>query len=263
MVELTLSLKKSLEENASTYFDAAKKVKKKIEGAKRTIGVYEKKLAELEQKEDLRQAKEQSQIKAPMKKEWYEKFRWFISSEGFLCIGGRDATSNEVLVKKHMVADDLVFHTDMAGSPFFLVKGEGKVPGKITLEEVAVATASYSRAWKNGLKTLETFYVKPEQVSKQAKAGEYMSKGSFMITGKTTYLKPDIGLAIGITAEGRIMAGPEAAIKAHTEKYLRLAQGDLKSSDVAKKIKRQLGGGDLDTIIRALPAGGCMIEKRS
>ena len=29
-------------------------------------------------------------------KEWYEKFRWFYSSEGFLCIGGRDSTTNDI-----------------------------------------------------------------------------------------------------------------------------------------------------------------------
>ena len=51
------------------------------------------------------------------KREWYEKFHWFFSSEGFLCVGGKDATSNEVIIKKHLEKNDLVLHTDMAGSP--------------------------------------------------------------------------------------------------------------------------------------------------
>jgi len=47
-------------------------------------------------------------------KEWYEKFRWFISSDDFLILGGRDATSNEIVIKKHTEKNDLVFHR-----PFF------------------------------------------------------------------------------------------------------------------------------------------------
>ena len=34
-------------------------------------------------------------------REWFEKFHWFYTSEGFLCIGGRDSTSNEIIIKKH------------------------------------------------------------------------------------------------------------------------------------------------------------------
>ena len=101
------------------------------------------------------------------KKKWYEKFRWFVSSEGFLCIGGRDATTNDILVKKHMEKGDLVFHTQLAGSPFFIIKSEGKKIGKKTIEEAAQATASYSRAWKHGFTVTEVYYITPEQVKKE------------------------------------------------------------------------------------------------
>jgi predicted ribosome quality control (RQC) complex YloA/Tae2 family protein len=32
---------------------------------------------------------------------WFEKFLWFVSSENFLVIAGRDAQQNELLVKKY------------------------------------------------------------------------------------------------------------------------------------------------------------------
>ena len=32
---------------------------------------------------------------------WFEKFLWFISSENFIVIAGRDAQQNELLVKKY------------------------------------------------------------------------------------------------------------------------------------------------------------------
>ena len=75
--------------------------------------------------EKIEKIKEEEQVKRPnieIKREWYEKFRWFISSEGFLVIGGRDATSNEIVIKKHADKNDLVFHTDIKGSPFHLSK---------------------------------------------------------------------------------------------------------------------------------------------
>lgn len=31
---------------------------------------------------------------------WFEKFNWFISSEGYLVLSGRDAQQNEILIKR-------------------------------------------------------------------------------------------------------------------------------------------------------------------
>ena len=33
---------------------------------------------------------------------WFEKFYWFISSENYLVIGGRDQQQNELIVKKYL-----------------------------------------------------------------------------------------------------------------------------------------------------------------
>src|SRR3989338_700530 len=101
MARLILDINKSVEQNASLYYDKAKKIKKKIEGARKALADTQKKLEKIEkQKLKEEKSKEQVQLTEPSKKEWYEKFRWFISSEGFLVIGGRDATTNEIIVKK-------------------------------------------------------------------------------------------------------------------------------------------------------------------
>ena len=257
MTKLVLDVTKSVEENASVYFDKAKKLKKKIEGAKEALERSRLKLAKL-QKQELK--KEQEAKKVERKKEWYEKFRWFYSSEGFLCIGGRDATSNEIVVKKHMDKEDIVFHTSIAGSPFFIVKTEGKQVGDSTLQEVAEATAAYSKAWKLGLSTTDVFWVKPEQVSKEAEAGEYIERGAFMIRGKKNFIRPELKLAIGLK-DSQIIGGPVAAVKKYAEKCVVVVQGRDKASDAAKKIRKKLGEGDLDDIIRFLPAGGVKVLK--
>ncbi len=261
MSKLVLDLTKNIDENAAAYFEKAKKIRKKIEGAENALKENLKKLHELgTKKEKLIMQKQKQERLKERKQDWYEKFRWFISSEGFLVIGGRDATSNEIVVKKHTESNDLVFHTDMAGSPFFVVKSEGKQIGEKTREEVADATCTFSRAWKLGLQTTSVFYVAPEQVSKKTKAGEYMGKGAFMIYGKTNYINNKVNLAIGITKNQQIMAGPIDAVKTNCEKYVVLIQGDEKSSSVAKYIQHKING-SIDEIIRALPSGLFKVKK--
>lgn len=261
MTKLVLDLVKSIDENAAAYFEKAKKVKKKIEGAEIALNESLKKLKELEAKRDKINIEKSKQEKLKeRKREWFEKFRWFTSSEGFLVIGGRDATSNEIVIKKHTDSNDLVFHTDMAGSPFFVVKSEGKAIGEKTKEEAADATCTFSKAWKNGLQTTSVFYVAPEQVSKKTQAGEFMGKGAFMIYGKTNYIDNRINLAVGITKQQQIMAGPLDAVKIHCERYVVLEQGNEKASKIAKYIQYKVGG-SLDEIIRALPSGEFKIKK--
>lgn len=259
MVKISVSLEKSVHENASDYFDKAKKAKKKIEGAKVALQKTQKKLKNLQKNKP--ENVDELVIKKKTKREWYEKFRWFFSSTGHLVIGGRDATTNEILIKKNTAKNDLVFHTDMAGSPFFVIKHEeGKEITSDTIQETANATAIFSRAWKSGLASTETFYVTPEQVTKDAQSGEFLPKGAFMVRGKNTYVKPEMDLAIG-EYDGKAMAGPLNAVKAHCKSYIVLEQGEKKPSDIAKEIKRIIRGIEQDEIIRVLPSGGCRVKE--
>jgi len=257
MARITIYLNKSVEENAGLCYEKAKKIKKKIEGAKKAMRENIKKLEKIEKEKKIEEQKEtKKEIQA--EKKWYEKFHWFVSSEGFLVIGGRDATSNEIIIKKHTEKNDLVFHTDLAGSPFFVVKADNKEIGENTKREAADATVSYSKAWKLGMTSTPVFYVNPEQVSKKAKSGEYLKKGAFMIYGRTNYIENKINLAVGIK-DGRIMAGPVEAISSNCEKFVEVMPGREKTSQTAKKIQHKIGGG-LDEIIRAMPSG-CEVKK--
>ncbi len=273
MTEIEIYLNKSVDENASLYYEKAKKAKKKLDGINRAISdskmMIEKHNSQ-EQKDELEFAEKKKKIQR--KTEWYEKFRWFFTSEGKLVIGGRDASTNEIVIKKHADAGDLVFHTDMAGSPFMIIKSEKEEIYDIEKDETAEFLACYSKAWKAGISSVEVFYVNPDQVTKEANAGEYLQKGSFMIRGKTNYISASLKLAITVIND-RVYAGPVTAIKVLLsnyfpdlkkneleKKYLKILQGTLKSSQVAKNIKKQLGG-DLDEIIKVLPPGGCRVSK--
>jgi len=216
-----------------------------------------KQLEKIEEEEKLEVKKVE---KAKPEKKWYEKFRWFTSSEGFLCIGGRDATTNEIVIKKHTNPDDLVFHTEIPGSPFFVIKTEGKKPGQETLLETAQATASYSRAWKLETSFADVFWVNPSQVSKEALPGEFIAKGAFMVYGKKNTITAKLEIAIGTKGELTI-GGPVDAVKENSDKFVIVQIGQDKASDIAKKIKSKIGG-DVNDIIRFLPSGKFSLKWR-
>ncbi|MBU0756689.1 MAG: DUF814 domain-containing protein [Nanoarchaeota archaeon] len=263
-MKISITLSKSVEENAGVYFDKAKKSKKKIEGAKEALENSRLKLKKIEEnllKEQMHkeEIKKEIEQKRQRKVEWFEKFRWFRSSGGFLIIAGRDATTNEIVMKKHTDKDDLVFHTNMAGSPFAVIKAENRKIDEDTIRETAEFVASYSRAWKLGMTSMDVFSVNPEQVTKEAPSGEYITKGSFMIYGKKNEVNANINIFIGVMDDGKIMAGPESAVKAHCKEFVQIVEGREKPASVAKKIIKKLGG-DLDEIIRSLPGGDCSIK---
>ena len=249
-MKIELDITKSVEENASDYFELAKIAKKKAGNAKLALEQTIKKLSHLEM-----QKKEEKKNIIKRKKEWYEKFRWFVTSEGFLVVGGRDATTNEIIIKKHTQKDDIVFHTEMAGSPFVVIQTHGKKPGEPTLKETAQFTACYSKAWKAGRTIADVFYVNPDQVTKEVPAGEYITKGAFMIYGKKNFIPVNLKLFIGKMDDGRIMAGPENAVKTHCKVFCEITLGNEKTSSIAKHIKAKVDGDDLEDIVRVIPVG--------
>ena len=254
---IELELGKSVDQNASQYFEKAKKLKKKMEGVKKAIIESEKRL---EKAKKIKEKKSDSEDKAILeksrKKEWHEKFRWFFSSDNFLVIGGKDASSNELIIKKHLEPNDLVFHTEAAGSPFFIIKNPEKkdIPDS-TLQEVASATLTYSRAWGQSIKSAEVYQVNPDQISKEAITGEFIQKGAFMVYGKRTYYKPLVSLGCGLLSSGALMCGPLSAVKKNCDKFVELVQGDLKKGDISKILMKKLNLHTNDDIIAGLPTG--------
>ncbi len=269
-IELELDIKKTIEENASYYFEKSKKLKKKLKGAKEALKIFEEEQKKIKEEKTKETKKETKEEKIEKKYYWYMKYRWFFTSKNHLVIGGRDANTNEEIIKKRLEKKDLVFHADVNGSPFFILKLEKEEQKKYLeekenekykreIQEVIDATASYSRAWKYGLSIIECFFVLPEQVSKKAKAGEYLQKGSFMIYGKKNIFTGILKLYVRIIYLGEektpyIMISP---VK-HEENFIELTPGKTKVSDAAKEIKKYLEKKGikkitLDEIIKNLP----------
>ncbi len=259
----------TVEQNASAYYAHAKKFSSKISGA---LVAVERTREMIDRGEDGGSGVKKKGVKRVRRKErWYERFKWFVSSNGFLVIGGRDSDTNEVIVKKYMEKRDIFFHTQYPGSPAVIIKTEGREVPLTTLEEVAQFTVSHSSVWKSGQAVGECYWVLPEQVSKTPEHGEFLPKGSFVIRGKRNYMKSGVGIAVGVR-DGMCIGGPPGVIEKRADCFVEVEPGEFNQNDVAKKIYRIFldWAGDSGAIkagcaphliARFLPPGGSRIKR--
>ncbi|XP_059148218.1 ribosome quality control complex subunit NEMF-like [Physella acuta] len=186
-VDIDLSL--SAYGNSRKYFErkkqAAKKEQKTLEATSKALKSAEKKA-----KETLKDVAVAATICKTRKTFWFEKFLWFVSSENYLVIGGRDQQQNELIVKRYMKPSDVYVHADLHGASSCVIVNPtaSPVPPK-TLNEAGTMAICNSAAWDSKVIT-SAWWVHPYQVSKTAPSGEYLSTGSFMIRGKKNYLPP-------------------------------------------------------------------------
>ena len=266
---IQLPIKASPISAASALFDAAKRVEAKV----RAIEEAERNLSE-RKAQILAEAARESELK-PLKrvrvKKWFERYRWFYTSKGLLAVGGRDASSNTAILRRHTQENDLVFHADLHGSPFFVLKG-GAEADEDSIKECCKAVAAYSSAWKAEISAVDVYWVKPPQVKFTGPSGTYLPKGAFLIEGEKNWVKNvKVEVSVGVSTlddDLVVIGGPPEALKVHSLAYAVLIPEKGKVSDVAKRVKAELmkiSGRELsarikeiplDDFIRALPSGG-------
>jgi predicted ribosome quality control (RQC) complex YloA/Tae2 family protein len=230
----------------------------------------------LKRKTEKKLEKEMSQVKVAeesityseiRKKNWYERYRWFYTSDGILAIGGRDSSSNTAIIRKHIEKNDKVFHADIHGSPFFILKNDKKEILPTSLNEIAHATVCFSRAWREAMYGLNAYWVEPEQVKKAAPSGQFLPKGSFVIEGQRNYVNiSTLKLAVGLVkqnADYLISCGPPQPIKKNSICYVIIEPAGYEMVEIAKKIKLEFNkmtdnvarSLSIDEFVRVLPAG--------
>jgi hypothetical protein len=248
----SLSLRKSLYDNAAEFYDRGKRSKTKMAGVSSALEDSRKKLADIEKRlneaEALKtaapaEALEELESRRVESKEWFEKFRYFNSSEGFLVVAGKDVVSNEVLIKKHADPYDVVFHAEIVGAPFAVVKTEGKEPSQQTLKEAGEFAAAFSRGWRENMGSVDVYWVKPEQLGKSGPSGEFIPHGAFAVIGKRNWMRGTaLRLAIGVVDGDKtpFIGGPVEAVKAKAKVHVVLVPGDLTGKDLLKSVLRSL-----------------------
>ncbi|TLZ57122.1 MAG: fibronectin-binding domain-containing protein [Methanobacteriota archaeon] len=258
---ITLDYDKDVTANAQAYYDRRKEAQTKAQRVEEAI-------AKTREEMDAAKAKAVKAAKKPRikatKAMWFEAYRWTLSSDGHLILGGRDARTNDQLVKKHLKEGDRYAHADIHGAPSTVIKDGAKAP-EPTLRQACEFALAYSKAWSAGLASGSAYWVLPEQVSKQAESGEFLPRGAFVIRGKRNYLHDlPVRIAIGeVEIEGhrKIMGGPVSAVTMRASRYVVLGPGKEDREEVAKRLAASFVV-PIEEVARAMPPGKVQVVEQ-
>jgi predicted ribosome quality control (RQC) complex YloA/Tae2 family protein len=180
----------------------------------------------------------------PRRVSWFSRFLWVETSSGFLAIGGRDASQNEVIVRRYLGPRDIFMHADIHGAAVFVILTQGREVGERDLYEVATLAASYSKAWKAGLASVDVFWVYGDQVKLAAPPGQYLPRGSFMVYGQRNYIRgAKLRLGIGVAYYGDtydIVIGPPELVASRAVAWVEVVPGNLGIDEISKEIRGYL-----------------------
>lgn len=268
--KIQINTESSLQSIASVLFNEAKRQSGAIKSIEQIKENTKKKLEKLQNRTE--SEKNSVTVLDIRKKNWYERYRWFFTSDGLLAIGGRDAASNSAVVRKHLGKNDRIFHGEIHGSPFFILKDADNAPDS-SMNEVAHATACFSRAWREGLYGMKTYWVNPDQVKKSAPSGQFLPKGSFTIEGKRNFIGvPSLKLAVGIIPQEDsyvLTCGPPEPIIKSSVCYAIIEPHGSEMVETAKKIRIEFSkireeiakNINIDDFVRVLPSGPSQIKE--
>ena len=180
--------------NARQYHENKRSAAKKQE---KTAQASQKALKSTEQKvmADLKKVlKKEKEVLRPVRKQmWFEKFIYFISSDKYLVLAGKDAQQNEILYRRYLKKGDIYVHADLHGAATVIIKNNPMTPDApippTTLSQAGHLAVCTSSAWDSKA-GMSAWWVTADQVSKTAPTGEYLTTGGFMVRGKKNFLPP-------------------------------------------------------------------------
>ncbi|KAL2829842.1 telomere recombination-domain-containing protein [Aspergillus pseudoustus] len=189
--------------NATQYYDqkrvAAVKAERTTQSSAKALKSHERKV-----KDDLkRNLKQEKQVLRPSRNPfWFEKFLFFVSSEGYLVLGGRDAMQSEILYRRYLRKGDVFIHADLEGATPIIVKNRGGAPSSSispsTLSQAGNLCLATSTAWDSKA-IMSAYWADASQVSKTSEAGDLLPVGEFLIKGEKNFLAPSqlvLGFAV-------------------------------------------------------------------
>ncbi|NLI73776.1 MAG: fibronectin-binding domain-containing protein [Euryarchaeota archaeon] len=260
-VELDYTL--SVEGNANQLYKLSKEFRDKMEGAKKALKDTEERLAR-RIKEGEKQRLVEKHVARKTKEFWFERYKWFFTSGDKLVMSGRDARSNDQLIKRHLKPADRYVHADLHGAPSAIIK-EGENATERELEEACTFALAHSKAWTAGASEGAAYWVLPDQVSKMAQAGEFVPRGAFIIRGRRNYLYHlRLELVVGeVDYQGskKIMCAPPSAIIDRSSKYVVIRPGKSNRGKISSKLARAFEVPE-EEISRILPPGNMEIIER-
>ncbi|CUM66902.1 uncharacterized protein PRCAT00004587001 [Priceomyces carsonii] len=192
LIQVWVDLTLSAFSNASLYFDSKKNAETKMHKVEEKSHMALKN-AERKINQDLSKnlKNENDTLKQIRLKYWFEKFFWFVSSEGYLCLAGRDPSQTDMIYYRYFNDNDCFVSSDIDDSLKVFVKnpflGE-KVPPS-TLSQAGIFALSASNAW-NAKITTSAWVLDGSEISKKDYDNSLLPAGTFTYKADKSYLPP-------------------------------------------------------------------------
>lgn len=189
-------------------------------------------------------------------KETFRKYKWFYTKSGKLVVGGKSAAQNDSLLEiierdKHTF---IVMHTEEPGSPFSVILSDIKKISKADLEECAIFTACFSRAWRSGKKKASVDVFDSKKIFKT----KGMKTGTWGV--KPTIKNIKVQLMLTLTKQSEVLRA--VPVRTINKPKLLLFPGKIDKHDLAPKIEIEMNQSfSHEEVLSALPAGGSKITK--
>lgn len=188
----------------------------------------------------------------------YQKYRWFYTSSGKLVIGGKNAEQNEALLRKLKSLEEelIIMHSAEPGSPFSAIFSPANSVNSSDMQECAIFTASFSRAWRQKKKKInvDIFHLSSLYKLNSMKTGTWGVKNIIK--------RVSAPLSLVLTRQkGKLRAVPESSLKSKLP-LLKISPGKIDKIHLAPQIQALLNNKfSKEEILAALPPGGLKIHK--
>lgn len=241
-IDVVIDITQSAFANSSRYFDVKKSAKEKQEKTAKSA-ILAIKSSEQKIQQDLKriekEAKQNVEFKQLRPKYWFEKFFWFISSEGYLCIAGRDDSQIDSIYYKYFDNEtDFLVSNDLDNALKVFIKNPYKnkdIP-PTTFMQAGIFSLSSTKAWENKMVT-SPWYAPGKDISKKDFDGTILPNGLLNVSKERNYLPPcQMVMGAGLL----FVADEDTFMKYKRKKQERDSELELVGSDRAECCKNKV-----------------------
>lgn len=181
----------------------------------------------------------------------YHKYRWFYTSNQTLVVGGKSAEQNDALLHAVLSLKKryYVLHTSHPGSPFSVIL---KTPERVEareIEEAAIFTGCFSRAWKERKKkTLVSLFMTSDLLKKDG-----LAVGTWNVKKSLRELNVLLELVLTFQKKHIRAVPPQSTTKPLLKIIPGSADKTIMAAQIAVELNEKIG---IDSLLGALPAGG-------
>lgn len=244
-LNVDIDLTQSAFANASLYFGQKKEASSKQAKVEKNSNMAMRNAEKRVERDLAKKLKnEVDALKTIRHKYWFEKYFWFVSSEGYLCLAGRDEIQTDMIYYRHFGDDGYFVSSVIEGSlkVFILNPFPHEDISPTTLFQAGVFALLTSVAW-NSKASSSAWWLKGKDVTKKEFDGSLLGPGRIAYKAERNYMPP-AQLVMGF---GFYWLGDEETAKKHTDARIKRQEEHGLKVSVSRK-KADLEGIDFEKL---------------